>query len=439
MEKARIEAENHGPLLFWYEIYGEFLKKCDIQPNELYNWDETGFQLGIGTSQNVVSTCQNEVIGTGGIGQNVTGIECISADGWVMHPWFLFCGSDQMDDWYDRDDYPDHFKVIKLITKGWSDDMTAIQWLLDFHYATKKRVTRGRPRVLLMDNHGSHGTPEFEYLCQCFNIIPYWFLPKLTHRCQPLDGKPFSILKLKFRLANNEHERWGGDPSDKRGFLQLIKNVRKETFKAATIKSSFKDTGLWPFNGTLVPNQIDPQWENEPTIRILGHSSATPETEISSSATNSPPNTRQRFTKIEDKMTSLFEDEEPDLPKIQKHIKRAIEGGKQVITELNLANQTIKKQQKHRIPNPKSRRIIKGASKSPLSSISGNSRAHRRALTDSRVDVRFEDAQARRRDYWRRANNALKEAEIAKGGTDYMDENDELFPIIDKDRMVGDK
>lgn len=99
------------------------------------------------------------------IGQNVTGIECISADGWVMHPWFLFRGTDQMDDWYDGDDHPDHFKVIKPIAKGWTDDETAIQWLLDFHYATKKRITRGRPRILLMDNHGSHTTPEFGYLC----------------------------------------------------------------------------------------------------------------------------------------------------------------------------------------------------------------------------------------------------------------------------------
>lgn len=86
MEKARIEAESYGELIHWYEVFSEFLKKHQIQPNELCNWDETGFQLGIGTKENAVSTRQNETIGTGGIGQNITGIECISADGWVMHP-----------------------------------------------------------------------------------------------------------------------------------------------------------------------------------------------------------------------------------------------------------------------------------------------------------------------------------------------------------------
>lgn len=45
-EKARMEAEMHGPLIHWYEVYGQFLKDHQIQPNELYNWDKTGFQLG---------------------------------------------------------------------------------------------------------------------------------------------------------------------------------------------------------------------------------------------------------------------------------------------------------------------------------------------------------------------------------------------------------
>lgn len=89
MEKSRIEAESYGELVHWYEVFGNFLESHQIQPNELYNWDETGFQPGIGTKQNVASTQRTESIATGRIGQNITGIEYISADGWVMHPWFL--------------------------------------------------------------------------------------------------------------------------------------------------------------------------------------------------------------------------------------------------------------------------------------------------------------------------------------------------------------
>lgn len=151
-----------------------------------------------------------------------------------------------MEDWFEDDDNIANYRVIKPNSKGWTDDTTAIQWLLDFHFVTKKRVTRGRPRVLIMDNHGSYGTPEFEHICQSFNIIPYWFILKMIYRCQPLDGKPFAVLKQRFRRKNNEILRWGGDINDKRHFFQMIKTVRKDTFKSQTIKSAFADTGIWP-------------------------------------------------------------------------------------------------------------------------------------------------------------------------------------------------
>jgi DNA-binding transcriptional MerR regulator len=355
-----------------------------------------------------------------------------------MHPWFLMRGSEQMEDWFDGDDDPTNYRVIKPTAKGWTDDTTAIQWLLDFHYATKKRVAKGRPRVLVMDNHGSHGTPEFEHICQSFNIIPWWFIPKMTHRCQPLDGKPFSVLKQKFRRKNNEIVRWGGDVDDKRHFLQIIKTVRKDTFKSQTIKSSFKDTGLWPYDLHIVCDQIDPGWEDEPVLEIYGHTPS-PNREFPSSATNSPPNSDQRFSKVEDKIQTIFEDDELDLPKLQKHINRAIHGGKQAVQDLALAKQTIKRMQSHKIPIKKTKRIVKGASKSPLSSIAGNSKVHQRCTKESKLDIRREAGNARIRDYWHRANQALKEKEEASGGRDYLEANSELFKYIDPDGMVAEK
>jgi hypothetical protein len=69
----------------------------------------------------------------------------------------------------------------------------------------------------------------------------------MAHRYQPLDNKTFSVLKQKFRKKDNEIVRWGGDVDDKRHFLRMIKQVRKDAFKSQTIKSSFRDTGIWPW------------------------------------------------------------------------------------------------------------------------------------------------------------------------------------------------
>lgn len=51
--------------------------------------------------------------------------------------WFLIRGSVLMDNWYDSDNYPDCYRVIKPTIKGQTDNMTTIQWLLDFYYAIR--------------------------------------------------------------------------------------------------------------------------------------------------------------------------------------------------------------------------------------------------------------------------------------------------------------
>ncbi|CAG8083025.1 unnamed protein product [Penicillium nalgiovense] len=95
--------------------------------------------------------------------------------------------------------------------------------------------------------------------------------------------------------------------------------------------------------------------------------------------------------------------------------------------------------QSHKIPIKKSKRMVKGATKSPLSSIAGNSKVYRRCTKESKLDIRHEAGNARIRDYWHRANQALKEKEEASGDRDYLDVNSELFRYVDPDGMVAEK
>jgi hypothetical protein len=110
----------------------------------------------------------------------------------------------------------------------------------------------------------------------------------------------------------------------------MIKTVRKDTFKSQTIKSAFADTSIWPWDPKIVPDQIDPGWEDKPILEIYGHTPS-PDAEIPSSQTNLPPNTPYRWSKIEDKVETIFKNDQPDLSKIQKYVKRAIRGGKQAL------------------------------------------------------------------------------------------------------------
>ncbi|KAJ5849318.1 hypothetical protein N7534_008007 [Penicillium rubens] len=201
-EKARFESENYGQLKLWFNELKKLIDQYEFLPNEIFNWNETGYQIGQGKRQKAIAPTGAYANPTGGKNESITGIECIAADGWVMLPWFLPKGSNQMEEWYENITIPD-FR-IKPTENGWINDETAFEWLCSFHEASKTRVQKGRPRLLLMDNHGSHTTIVFISFCKEKFIIPFFFLPHTTHLCQPPDGEAFQCLKHYFRTANNE-------------------------------------------------------------------------------------------------------------------------------------------------------------------------------------------------------------------------------------------
>jgi len=81
MEKKRMESENLDGLSIWFDHYAKLLEKYEFRPNEIFNWDETGYVLGQGKRQKVVSTCPIANSPNRGQAESITGIECIAADG----------------------------------------------------------------------------------------------------------------------------------------------------------------------------------------------------------------------------------------------------------------------------------------------------------------------------------------------------------------------
>jgi hypothetical protein len=185
-EKSRVDSENFGDLFLWFNSLREVIDQYKFLPNEIFNWDETGYQIGQGQRQKVVAPSTGSINPTGGQNESITGIECISAAGWVMLPWFLPKGNIHMEEWYTEISTLD-FR-IKPTSNGWIDDETAFEWLCSFHLATIGLVEKGRPRLLLMDNNGSHTTIQFHDFCKQKFIIPFYFLPHTAHLCQPPDG-----------------------------------------------------------------------------------------------------------------------------------------------------------------------------------------------------------------------------------------------------------
>ena len=184
-----------------------------------------------------------------------------------------------------------------------------------------------------MDNHGSHLTWDFLEFCEKHHIIAFCFPPHTTHLLQPLDGKDFQVYKHFYRKNNNAMVQWGGSVKEKRDFMRDIYGIRLQAFKDRTIRSSFADRGIYPFKPKVV---LDPLKEALPSIPVLKIHESTPP--LSSSATNSPPQTVQKLRryvrKVKDGLEKIEEQLDIISPKMTKRLGHIFEGSL-VQAELN--------------------------------------------------------------------------------------------------------
>lgn len=299
-----MEAVTPGHLNAWYDRLATTLQQYKIHPKNLYNFDESGFRIGEGRQQKVVSTRGKYAnISTGGPTESLTAIECISADGWVMPPWFLVKAMVHMENWYRETKLPDDYWVVPT-PNGWINDITAFEWLQSFEALTKTRVAKGEFRILLMDNHKSHLTYEFIEFCRDNSIIPYCFIPHTTHICQPLDDVPFQVLKHYFRKNNNTAVQWGGSVKLKSDFFADIHQIRLLAFKSRTIRHGFVECGIYPINSEkgLIKMGWEPELPTDPVLQIFDGDDPPPQ---SSSVHSSPIKTveklRSRIVKFKTK------------------------------------------------------------------------------------------------------------------------------------------
>jgi len=321
-ELRRIQAEDAGLLQHWYDQLKCLLK--DVPPRLVYNFDECGFQPGQGRARRVFglkSSCPN--LAEGERVENITALECICADGWLMDPFFIFKASgNYMEAWYNGSEALPSNTVTAISANGWITDNLALKWLDEFNNATIGRVKRGEKRYLIFDGHGSHLTLEFIQLCEQSNIIPFGFLPHSTHLCQPLDGKPFLNYKQQFRLLNNDLSFWGGRPYGKAEFLEIIQPVRAKAFTPRIIRDAFKERGIWPVNGKQIVDQLANQLRI-PEIAVPGLRGSTPPPLLSSSVENSPPATIDALAKNQAKimkdLTDLSDKTRRNLTKVFQH------------------------------------------------------------------------------------------------------------------------
>ncbi|KAH5390817.1 hypothetical protein HBI32_241910 [Parastagonospora nodorum] len=198
----------------YFNLLHEKLDEYCLEAGDIYNMDEKGFLIGIvGTSKREVRASLQD-----GSREFLTLLACICADGSSL-PLSLIYASTQ--------------GAIRL---NWVEGITAGDHDQVFDRCTKNKL--GRWRLLILDGHGSHLTPEFLEYCNRHRILLMVFPPHSTHTLQPLDVVMFKPLLLSYsnELTQHLHNAQG---------LSL-------SFKENTILKAFEATGIWLTNPRVI-------------------------------------------------------------------------------------------------------------------------------------------------------------------------------------------
>jgi hypothetical protein len=360
-ELRRIQAEDAGLLQHWYDLLKSLLR--GVPARLVYNFDECGFQPGKGRDRKVFGGPKCPDLAESERGENVTAVECIAADGWVMDPFFIFKATgNHMEVWYHGAEQLPPETTTAISSNGWITDELALAWLHRFNTETKHpdRTKQGEKRYLIFDGHGSHLTLEFLQYCEENDIIPFGFIAHSTHLCQPLDGKPFLAYKTNFHLKNNELSQWGGKPHGKAEFLKIIQPIRNQTFLQRIIRDAFKERGIWPVDGTEIIKKLANQMDI-PDISIDLCRTPSPPPLLSSSVENSPPATMEALLKNQAKVTKEL-DKVSD--RARRNISKLFQYQAEKLEELKMTQEAIQRIRAAQEPQRRvyTKRQIKGLS-----------------------------------------------------------------------------
>jgi hypothetical protein len=321
----RQSSENPKRVQEYFERLQAILEKEGIVPEDIWNMDETGFRIGVGKDQMIVTKRDRaHYLGIPENRESATAIEAISAGGQYIPAFLVLTGNFHMAQWYQQPEL-DPRTAIVTSASGYSNDQISLEWIKHFELHTHAS-TVGKKRLLILDGHGSHHTIEFIQYCDNHDIIPFGLPPHLTHLLQPLDVVVFQPLKHYHAKELDIMVRDGIFNITKLEFLSIIETVRKQAFKRNTILSSFRKTGIYPLDPARILGLIE---ERQPQ--------RTPTPPLPSELQSSPfstPITLRQMNKVASKLEDIIDQQEGLDPELVGDISRFIRGSLANSTEL---------------------------------------------------------------------------------------------------------
>ena len=242
----------------WFRLVQNTKAKYGIQDDDMYNFDETGFMMGMHNSSAVVTASDRRSKPKSlqqGNREWVTSVVCVSAAGWAIPPFIIFQGKYHLSTWYKEESLPKDW-VIAVSDNGWTTNELGVKWLEHFDRHTKERAV-GAYRLLILDGHESHNSIEFQQYCIEAKIITLCMPPHSSHLLQPLDVGCFSPLKRAYGRQAEELMRNKINHITKIEFLPAFEQAYSKTITKDNILGGFRGAGLVPHDPEVVTSKLD--------------------------------------------------------------------------------------------------------------------------------------------------------------------------------------
>ncbi len=258
----RAKCEDPELIRAWFRRVHDTIVENGIPEDDIYNFDETGFQMGVIATAKVVTGSDRAGrprTTQPGNREWVTLIEAINARGIAIPPLVIFEAVMHQASWYTEGIIPLNWS-IGVSENGWTNNEIGLHWLKEVFDKHTKAYTVSRYRLLILDGHGSHVTPEFDQYCIEHSIIVLCMPPHSSHLLQPLDVGCFSVLKRSYGRLVEQKMGLGINHIDKQEFLALYQQARSEALKENNIRSGFAATGLVPYDPDRVLSLLHAQY-----------------------------------------------------------------------------------------------------------------------------------------------------------------------------------
>ena len=144
---------------------------------------------------------------------------------------------------------------ICVSPNGWTDGELAAKWIVDDFDRQTRDKANGETRVLLLDGHSSHHTPELLKFASAANIIILGYPPHCTHALQGLDVVCFARMKEVWKIEIDRFEELHKRKVKKGDFVEVFGKAFVTAFSEDTILAAFKATGIFPFNPNVITEQ----------------------------------------------------------------------------------------------------------------------------------------------------------------------------------------